>query len=180
MHNYPRLISRTNAVVWKPQQVANTIVERVRGKSVCDLFLGPGGLALGLCSSASRYQGCEISSEMRRSFASIRQVKSALWRVKTLPVDGFRFGRVAAYDIAVLDPPWGGYQVFLGKRYILARRNRRVVDLALHILRSGKEVVVVLPFHTVLPPRLARWKSFESDVIQKNGRDYCKVWVFGG
>jgi predicted RNA methylase len=172
------MISNESSTVWKPLQVSNAIRECVRGKSVCDLFLGPGGLAIGLCASTSRYQGCEISSEMRRSFASIRRIKSALRKVKALPVDGFKFGRVAAYDIAILDPPWGGYQVFLGKRYVLARRNRRVVDLALHILRAGREVVFVLPFHTVLPPRLERWKFFESDVIKKHGRDYCKVWAF--
>jgi tRNA G10 N-methylase Trm11 len=174
----PPFKSRQARYVWKRESVASQISDLVRGKAVCDPFLGPGGLAFFLSPFASHYWGCETSGEMLRDFSLLQRAAVHTRKVKAYRVDGFKFSMAATFDIAVLDPPWGGYQVFLGKRYILLRRHRKVVELALHILRSGSEVVFVLPFHTVIPPRLERWKFFESEVIKKDGRDYCKVWAF--
>ena len=164
--------------VWKQDSVAAVICRLVEKRVVVDPFMGPGGLASSLCSFSSGYSGCETSAEMRGIFFRVQTSHPPARKVRTYPIDGYKFARLGSFDVAILDPPWGGYQVFLGERYVLERRNRKVVELALHILRSGKDVVFVLPFHTVLPPRLDRWKFFESDVIKKYGRDYCKVWAF--
>ncbi|MES2443936.1 MAG: class I SAM-dependent methyltransferase [Pseudomonadota bacterium] len=143
-----------------------------------DGFFGAGGLALRVCESASRYAGCEIDSKAISSFQRLKKRLRRDTRIHVIKGDVYALSAVTTAETVILDPPWGGWQVFLGRRYLVSRRMPRFVNLVEKIIRSGAIVVIILPYHAVIPNKIGKFLIYTSHDIFLNRSVYCRVFAF--